>query len=303
MKKAFLWEVFVIKCHKTGLARRGLHLVAQLLRRYQRHGVARSCAALTYYLVFAAFPLLVLLGTLPGALEWESESLLQAMERFVPRQVTALVGRYWADVEQNGGQRLLWTSVVFSVWLPVRATDCLLYALRRAFGTVQKNSWRQKLRTLLFTLGLMVTLALALVLITVGRRALAYVSVRLGLPDWIAGVWNVARFLLLLLVLLTALGILYLMALERRHPLRHMMPGVLTSLAAWMVLSVGFSYYVEHIAGYTLLYGSVAAVVVTLLWLYMSGLVLIMGAELNAVLRRGTTERMRSNEDHYRGLR
>lgn len=277
----------MIKCHKSPRLRRSLRLAGQLLRRYQRHGVARSCAALTYYLVFAAFPLLVLLGTLPGALDWESESLLQAMERFVPRQVTDLVGRYWADVEQNGGQRLLWTSVVFSLWLPVRATDCLLYALRRAFGTVQKSSLVQKVRTLLFTLGLMVTLALALVLITVGRRALTYVSIRLALPDWVAGTWNIFRFVLLAMVLLTALSILYLMALERRHPLRQMMPGVLTSLASWMVLSVGFSYYVEHIAGYTLLYGSVAAVVVALLWLYMSGLALIMGAELNAVLRHG----------------
>ena len=277
----------MIKCHKSPRLRRSLRLAVGLLRRYQRHGVARSCAALTYYLVFAAFPLLVLLGTLPGALDWESESLLQAMERFVPRQVTELVGRYWADVEQNGGQRLLWTSVVFSLWLPVRATDCLLYALRRAFGTVQKSSLAQKVRTLLFTLGLMVTLALALVLITVGRRALTYVSTRLALPDWVAGTWNIFRFVLLALVLLTALSILYLMALERRHPLRQMMPGVLTSLVSWMVLSVGFSYYVEHIAGYTLLYGSVAAVVVALLWLYMSGLALIMGAELNAVLRHG----------------
>jgi membrane protein len=53
-----------------------------------------------------------------------------------------------------------------------------------------------------------------------------------------------------------------------------------------MVLSVGFSYYVEHLADYTRLYGSVTAVVVTLLWLYMSAMVLILGAELNAVLRR-----------------
>ena len=75
---------------------------------------------------------------------------------------------------------------------------------------------------------------------------------------------------------------------------RQVMPGVMLSLLAWMLVSAGFSYYVEHMAGYTLLYGSVAAVVVTLLWVYMSGLVLIMGAEFNALLhrdRRGSGER------------
>lgn len=274
--------------------RRFATCVRRLIGRYRRHGVAFSCAALTYYLLFAAFPLLVLLGTLPGALGLESESLLQAMERFVPQQVTALVGRYWEDASRNGGSKLLWSSAVFSLWLPVRATDCLLQAMRRAFGVVRPKGLGAKVRTLLFTLWLTVTLTLALLLITVGRRALGYLAVRLTLPVWVAGVWNVLRFVLLGLVLAAALAILYMMALGKRRPLRQVAPGVVLSLAAWMLVSAVFSYYVEHIAGYTLLYGSVAAVVVTLLWLYMSGMVLIMGAEYNAVLhrvRRGEEER------------
>ena len=276
----------MIKSYKIGRVCGGTQVLLRLLHRYRSHGVSRSCAALTYYLVFAAFPLLVLVGTLPGALGLESESLLRAMDRLVPEPVTALAGRYWQDVEQRGGQRLLWSGVVFSVWLPMRATDCLLYALRRAFGVLRGPGWKEKLRTLLFTLGLMVTLVLALVCITVGRRALNYVSGRLGLPAWVPETWNLLRFAVLGLVMAASLSILYMLALGKRHPLRHMAPGVLTSLAAWMVLSIGFSYYVEHMAGYTLLYGSVAAVVVTLLWLYMSAMALIMGAELNAVLRR-----------------
>ena len=261
--------------------------VRRMISRYRRHGVAFSCAALTYYLVFAAFPLLVLLGTLPGALGLESESLLQAMERFVPRQVTALVGRYWEDAARNGGPKLLWSSAVFSLWLPMRATDCLLQAMRRAFGVVRPTGLWAKARTLLFTLWLTITLTLALLLITVGRRALSYLVLRLDLPGWVTGAWNGLRFALLGMVLAAALAILYMLALGKRRPLRQVAPGVLLSLAAWMLVSALFSYYVEHIAGYTLLYGSVAAVMVTLLWLYMSGLVLIMGAEFNAVLRRG----------------
>lgn len=281
----------MIKWHRRGVAQLAVY-IRQLVRRYQRHGVARSCAALTYYLVFAAFPILVLLGTLPGALDLERESLLRAVERFVPDQVAALVGRYWEDVAQNGGKKLLWSSLVFSLWLPMRATDCLLYALRRAFGSVRSaGAVMEKVRTFLFTLWLMVTLAAALVLITVGRRALRYVSLRLGLPDWVAETWNPLRFVLLGFVLAAALAVLYMLALGARQPLRRVAPGVMSSLAAWMVLSAGFSYYVEHIAGYTLLYGSVTAVVVALLWLYMSAMVLIMGAELNAVLRHDRRDR------------
>ena len=91
--------------------------------------------------------------------------------------------------------------------------------------------------------------------------------------------------LALALVMALALCALYLLALGRR-PVRRVAPGAAAALVAWMAISTVFSYYVEHLADYTRLYGSVTAVVVTLLWLYMSAMVLILGAELNAVLRR-----------------
>lgn len=276
----------MIKWKNKNFVRAAWTSVRCLARRYRRHEVSLTCAALTYYLVFAAFPLLVLLGTLPGALGLESEALLDELGRFVPRQVTDLVGRYWADVAQNGGKRLLWSSAVFTLWLPLRAADCLGQAVRRAFGMARPRGLRHKLRTLLFTLWLTVTLPLVVLLITVGRRALGYVTARLGLPSWVAGAWNGLRFVLLGLVMAAALTLLYLLALGRRRPLRQVLPGVAASLAAWMALSVGFSYYVEYVAGYTLLYGSVAAVVVTLLWLYLSAMALVMGAEYNALLCR-----------------
>ena len=83
-----------------------------------------------------------------------------------------------------------------------------------------------------------------------------------------------------------SLGLLYQLALGQRRPLREVLPGVGSSLAAWMLLSMAFSYYVENVAQYARLYGSIATIVVVLLWLYMSGQVLILGAELSAALAK-----------------
>ena len=91
--------------------------------------------------------------------------------------------------------------------------------------------------------------------------------------------------------LFAALAVLYMLALGQRKPLREVAAGVGASLAAWLGVSVAFSVYVEHLADYTRLYGSITAVVVTLLWLYISATVLIMGAELNAVVRRKAPQR------------
>lgn len=262
-------------------------VLRQLLRRYQRHGVGRSSAALTYYLVFAAFPLMVFFSALLGALEMDGNSVLRVIDSLLPEDVERVVRSYLAYVTAHYSRRLLGFSLIFSVWFPMRATDCLLAAMRRAFGTVEmQRTMRYRVRTVLFTVWLVATWSAAMVLMIVGRRALELLAGVLHLPTGFADLWNYLRFALLGLVMFIALAVLYMLALGARQPLREVTAGVIASLAAWMILSAAFSYYVEHVAQYTQLYGSIATVVVTLLWLYMSSAVLIMGAELNAVLRR-----------------
>lgn len=269
--------------HRWGLAR----IIRELVRRYYRHGVSRSSAALTYYLIFAAFPLLVFLSMLLGALQVDPDSVLLIIGPLLPQDVELVVRAYLDYVTDNYSSQLLWFSLIFSVWFPMRATSCLLFALRRAFGAVYvRQSLKETLLTALFTLWLLVSWGAAMVLMTVGRRALIYLTGLLHLSRDFADVWNYLRFALLGLVMFAALAVLYMLAMGSRRPLREVAPGVLISLAAWMTVSAAFSYYVEYVAQYTKLYGSITTVVVTLLWLYMSGTVLIMGAELNAVLRQ-----------------
>lgn len=280
-------------------------MLRSLIRRYFRHGVGRSSAALTYYLVFAAFPFLVFLRSVMRVLGTDAESVLQLLTQFLPEDVLQIARSYLDYVARSGSGKLLWVSLIFTVWFPMRATGCLLFAMRRAFGALPvRRGWREQMRTLLFTVWLVVTLGAAMVLITVGRRALLYLVGRGILPQEVAVVWSVLRFVLLALVLLGALAVLYMLALGERKALHQVAPGVVSSLAAWLGISVAFSGYVEHIADYTRLYGSITTVVVTLLWLYISASVLIMGAELNAVLYsakrpggQGIGGRVRKDED------
>ena len=119
---------------------------------------------------------------------------------------------------------------------------------------------------------------------TVGRRALEFVSGLIALPQGFIDLWSYLRFIVLGVVMFLMLTVLYMLAQGQRRPLKEVAPGVGISLAAWMVLSLAFSYYVEHFANFSVLYGSIATIVVVLLWLYMSGQVLILGAELSAAL-------------------
>lgn len=266
---------------RTGFGR----LAGDMIRRYYVHDVARDSAALTYYLLFAIFPLLIFVSTLLGVLELDIASITAVLAPILPSDVVDIIRTYLEYVAANQSRQLLWFSLVFSIWFPMRSTGCLMHSLRKAFGcSAPENILLGQLRTLLFTIWMIFVIGLTLALVVVGRRALYFLSGFLPLSETFISVWGYLRFVILGLVMAISLGILYQLALGQRRPLREVLPGVGSSLAAWLLLSMAFSYYVENMARYAQLYGSIATIVVVLLWLYMSGQVLILGAELSASL-------------------
>lgn len=267
-------------------------ITVQLVRRYYLHDVGRDSAALTYYLLFALFPLLVFISTLLGILKLDVDSVTQVLSQIVPADVMSVLESYLEYVSANASRQLLWFSLIFSVWFPMRATSCLLHSLRKAFGLgPPRKMLINQLGILLFTVWLILTIGLTL-LVTVGRRALEFLSGLIELPAGFIDLWSYLRFIVLGVVMFLMLTVLYMLARGQRRPLKEVAPGVGISLAAWMVLSLAFSYYVENFANYSVLYGSIATVVVVLLWLYMSGTVLIMGAEYSAVILRRRRSRL-----------
>ena len=266
---------------RTGFGR----LAGDMIRRYYVHDVARDSAALTYYLLFAIFPLLIFVSTLLGVLELDIASITAVLAPILPSDVVDIIRTYLEYVAANQSRQLLWFSLVFSIWFPMRSTGCLMHSLRKAFGrSAPENILLGQLRTLLFTIWMIFVIGLTLALVVVGRRALYFLSGFLPLSETFISVWGYLRFIILGLVMAISLGILYQLALGQRRPLREVLPGVGSSLAAWLLLSMAFSYYVENMARYAQLYGSIATIVAVLLWLYMSGQVLILGAELSASL-------------------
>ena len=260
-------------------------LVRQMVRRYFAHDVGRDSAALTYYLLFAIFPLLIFISTLLGVLNLDIESTTAFLAEFIPGDVVNVVRSYLEYVSENASRQLMWFSLIFSVWFPMRAASCLMRSVRKAMGRgMPKSAVISLLRNLIFTVWLIVMIVLTLVLTTVGRRALALVSDWVILPPGFVNLWNSMRFVLLGVAVFLLLIPLYMLAQGTRCPLREIVPGVGGSLLVWMLLSFAFSYYVEHLARYTQLYGAIAAIVVVLLWLYMSGTIMIMGAEFNGAI-------------------
>lgn len=255
------------------------------------HGVGKSAAALTYYLLFAMFPLLVFVSNLLGLLDLDIASISKTLLPIMPDDVVNLLEAYLYYVTDNSSQAMLWFSLVFTVWFPFRAVKSLMDDVRIAYqlGKPPRPVF-YAIRQFLFTVIFLAIIIVLFLLAVLGRRFVSTVTNWLGLegilqiPAVLLNLWQYLRFILLAAIMFGILGLLYVVSQDRKRSAKAILPGIAIAMTAWLIVSIGFSVYVENFANYSVIYGTLGAVIVLLMWLYMTSFILILGAEYNASL-------------------
>ena len=261
---------------------RGGYLMTQ---RYLRHNVGNQSAALAFYLLFMLFPLLIFISALLGLLQLDVAAIERALRELLPTEVVELIVAYLSHVGANPSPRLMIFGLIFSIYFPMRATNSLMRSVRTAYHLgPPRGAVKHTLKTLFYAVVLIVSIALTLTVLTVGERLLDYAVLHFRLPAFVAETWIRLRFPVTAVAGFFTLYFLYALAQDHRRPWRDLWPGTLAALGAWMLLSLLYSLYVDKIAHYSTLYGSIGTVIVLLIWLYLGSVTLIMGAELNGTL-------------------
>ena len=259
--------------------------LTHILRRFFAHDVGRQGAALAYYLLFTLFPFLIFLSSLLGLLDLDISGIMGSLSPLLPASVLELIETYLTYVARTSSPAMLWFGLVFTIWFPMRAADCLMHAVRRAYRLSRpKNQLAYNFKVLLYTVFLLMTIALSLALATVGGRVLRSVGWLLELPEPFIELWSDLRFLVLGVLVVGAVGALYAMAQDQRRRAGEIVPGVIAALTGWMIISAAYAYYVENFANYSVIYGALGAIIVLMVWLNLTAVVLILGAEINGVL-------------------
>jgi len=282
-----------MKAHSTPPVKsRFKQTVLLLIRNYGQHNVGKNAAALAYYLLFAIFPLLIFLSNLLGMLNLDVTLIAQELQRVLPKDIVELLTSYLDYVSHTSGPVLLSFSLVFTIYFPMRASRGLMDDVRRAYQLpTSSRPVSYILRQLGYTVVLLLVIVLTLLLSTLGQRILGFIiewlpaADGLNISDFLLKLWHYLRFAVAAVIMFAALGTLYALAQDHRQPIRSILPGVIAALVAWLILSICFSFYVDHFANYSIIYGTLGAVMALLIWLYMTAVILIMGAELNAALR------------------
>lgn len=265
--------------------KRAATFIKELIIVYISDRVAFTSAALSYYLLFALFPFTIFLSMVLGLFHIQEMEFFAELAAVIPKDIITILTEYLEFVSENQNTGLLFFGLFFTLYFIVREVNGLMIAINHAYRMEENRGFlKHYIVVVLFSVFIMVGVFLSLMLITIGKHILTYVAEIFRLSDSFVNLWHYGRFLIIAVIIFSILSIMYRISTTGKPPWRYVFPGAGAALAAWLIISIGFSFYVENMGRYSLLYGSIGAVIVLLLWLYMSSITIVMGAEFNHVL-------------------
>jgi membrane protein len=141
----------------------------------------------------------------------------------------------------------------------------------------------------------------AAALMVLGPQVMSWVAGQIGMEDFIVTLWTILRWPVIIILMMMAVALIYYVMPDVEQQFRFISPGSVLAVVVWIIASLGFGYYVKTFANYSAMYGSIGAIIVLLLYFYISAAVLLLGAEMNAVIEHMSSEGKNPGEKAFKG--
>lgn len=276
-------------------------LLKRVWQQINEDDIFGRAAQLAYYFLLAVFPLLLFLVTLLGYLASAGselrDKLLTYLATVVPASAVDLIHVTINEVSNEKGGGKLSFGLLAALWAASNGMGAISQTLNIAYDVEETRSW-WKVR--LISVGLTVLLAIliitALIIVLYGGKLADLIAVRVGLGNTFKIAWQILQWPIVFAFLLTAFGSIYYFAPNLRNPKwRWITPGSALAVVLWLLTSLGFRAYLHFFDSYSATYGSLGALIILMLWFYLTGVAILIGGELNSELERAAKE-LRSGE-------
>jgi len=249
-------------------------------------------SALAYQMLFSLFPFILFLIALIGFLHlpyFFSWLRLQS-ELVLPPQALEQVNPVIDQLQQSKGG-LLSIGIVIALYTASAGVRLMMSAMNAAYDVVEgRPVWKRFPLSIVYTVGIAGMLLIAAALMVLGPQVMGWIAAQVGLEDFIVTVWTIARWPVIVILMMVAVALIYYVMPDVKQDFRFITPGSVLAVVVWILASLGFAFYVKTFANYNAMYGSIGAIIVLLLYFYISAAVLLLGAEMNAVIEHMSAE-------------
>ncbi|MFJ7313966.1 YihY/virulence factor BrkB family protein [Pseudomonas sp. NPDC098747] len=249
-------------------------------------------SALAYQMLFSLFPFILFLIALIGFLhlpDFFSWLRLQS-ELVLPPQALEQVNPVIDQLQQSKGG-LLSVGIVIALYTASAGVRLMMSAMNAAYDVVEgRPVWKRFPLSIIYTVGIAGMLLVAAALMVLGPQVMGWIAAQVGMEEFIVTLWTIARWPVIVILMMVAVALIYYVMPDVKQEFRFITPGSVLAVVVWIIASLGFAFYVKTFANYNAMYGSIGAIIVLLLYFYISAAVLLLGAEMNAVIEHMSSE-------------
>ncbi|MGE8203076.1 YihY/virulence factor BrkB family protein [Heyndrickxia sp. NPDC080065] len=242
-------------------------------------------AQLSYFFILSLFPLLLFIVTLLPYLPINTNDVLNVLRNFAPKETLNMIESNLNDILNNRSTSLLSFGILATLWSASKGMNAIIKALNRAYEVKETRSmFMARAMSMILTVAMIFVFLIALLLPVFGQYIGYYVFTVFGIPEKFAAVWTALRWIISPIILFIVFVGIYYFAPNKKIKCLSVFPGAFIATLGWALVSLAFSYYVSNFGHYTAAYGSLGGIIVLMLWFYISGIILIIGGEINALI-------------------
>lgn len=260
-------------------------IVRSVIDQVSENNISIISAGVAFYSFLAIFPAIAAMVSIYGlAMNPESiQAQLSIIYGMMPREAYEILKTQLENLVNTSESALGWSmiiSILLSIWSANKGTKSLFTGINIAYNVKNERGFlKQNALTLIFTFGAVCLLIISMVLIV----AFPVLVERIGVPVYLETIIGYGRWILLGLLLIWFLGEAYKYAPVKKAPnFKWVAPGAILATFFWLLASWAFSFYASNFGSYGEVYGSISAVVVLLLWLFITSFIILIGAEFNS---------------------
>jgi membrane protein len=256
-----------------------------------KDNVLGLAAEVAYFFFLALVPALLFLVALASffPIQELTGQIVGALSRFAPADVLALIRDQLEQIGQNDNGGLLTVGLIGTIWSASSGMSSTMSTLNQAYHVTERRSWwRVRSTAILLTATLATFVLISFALVLVGPAAAETIASKGGLGPVFTWSWEILQWPIIVVLIMTALASVYYIGPDVQQQWIWVMPGAVLGTLLWLSASLGFKWYISEFANYQKTYGAIGGAMVTLLWFYVSGLAMLIGAEINAVLEHAS---------------
>ncbi|MFZ3577980.1 YihY/virulence factor BrkB family protein [Virgibacillus sp. DJP39] len=272
--------------------KKAVTLSKQLFQKLMEVDVFGMAAQLAFFFLLSLFPFLLFLVTLIG-LYMDPQTVISFVGTYAPDEIMALIDKNINQLvnQQNGG--LISIGILGTIWSASAGINAVMKAFNVAYEVDEDRSFVvSRLIAIVLTVAMVVVICIAFLLPIFGKAIGEYLFSFLGMSAGFIQVWDTLRWVVSSVVFFIVLLALYKLAPNKRIYLKEAIWGAIFATIGWELVSLGFSYYVSTIGSYSATYGSLWTVITLMIWFYLSGIIIVTGGVINAILQHRRVGKM-----------